>query len=207
MKPLILLDFDRTLFRTDDYWQDFAMALAKSTGKPENYYANDYYVSLEGEGRLQMIDYGKILALTGAKHQQIKRNLAEIAGKKQLLFADALGMLRNIQNSYDVAIVTFGENRYQSLKISLVPEIAGIPTYIIQMLKNEFIVNNFAGRQGMLVDDKFGQDLPPGWTEVYLDRQANCQNPVTISDAVYKISTLDDVLKFKFDHEKGFVYV
>lgn len=208
MKPLILLDLDRTLFKTDDYWQDFAVALARAAGKPENAYIGGYDDFLVGEGRLQMINYEKIMAVTGAKHEDIRVNLAKTSANKQYLYDDAINLLsqlENLEQQYDIAIITFGENRYQNLKISLVPEIANIPKHIIQIYKNAYIAENFARRQGMLVDDKFGQDLPSGWAEVHLSRQHNYGYPVTIEPSVYEITSLNDVLAFKFDTERGFV--
>lgn len=209
MKPLILLDFDRTLFKTEDYWQDFALALARASGQPDGYFMSAYDSFLQGEGRLQMVNYDQILAVTGVSEQHIADELARIAAGKSYLYNDGLRLLEDLQKipEYEVEIVTFGDDRYQSLKIGLVPEIQNLPINIIQSLKNRFIEAKYVGRRGMLVDDKPEQNLPTGWAEITLNKQANRQNPVNISDGIYEISTLDDVLKFKFDHEKGFLYV
>lgn len=208
IKPYLLLDLDRTLFKTDEYWQDFAKALARSLGVPDGTYSGGYDEFLVGEGRLQMVDYSKILAATGAKHDIIRKNLTEICAKNQYLYDDAQRLLSNLgtlQQVYEVQIITFGENDYQNLKLSLLPELKNIPKHIIQELKTDYISTHFNGGVGMLVDDKYGQDLPAGWAEIHLKRQQKYEKPATLESSVYEITSLDDVLAFKYDTERGFV--
>lgn len=196
MEPLLLLDFDRTLFRTDYCWQDFAAALAQAANKPDDTYVSSYESFLKDEGRLQMIDYNKILGQTGVAKEVIWQNLQKIAAGKDYLFDDArqlLGQRKKLEEKFELAILTFGQEQYQRLKLNLVPEIADLPQFIIQTLKTDFISSKFAGRRGVLVDDKFGQQLPDGWVEIHIDRQENYVAPVQLDDNIYRVTSLMDV--------------
>lgn len=197
MKPLLLLDLDRTLFKTDDYWQDFAVALALAAGKPKTTYLQSYSHFLAGEGRLQLIDYQALLAEAGVRHDEVVRSVMKVTAGKQYLYEDAKKLLEQravLEISYEVAVLTYGEAQYQQIKLDLVPEIADLPHFITQRLKTDFIAKQFIDRQGVLIDDKPDQDLPKGWTEVHINRQDGYDIPHKVSESVYEVYLLTDFL-------------
>lgn len=200
MKPLLLIDFDTTLFKTMDFWHDFAREFAKSCGRPEEYYLNNYNDFTAGSGRSRLIDFDAMIASINVSESKLMADLRLRLQHKDYLYDDArdlLNHLDDLRNSHDIAILTFGQQTYQQLKIDHVPEISNLQVYITQQLKNEYIKSQFSDRPGgLLVDDKPDQQLPSGWIEVHLERFAQSQlSPKKISEGVFEIYSLMDVPK------------
>ena len=170
MKPLLLLDFDTTLFKTNEFWNDFAVVFAKVSGKPEDTYVNHYADFTSGVGQSRKIDYDSLLAHAHIAAEPVRQATKDQLGQKSYIFDDARILIKelpHIQKSYDVAVLTFGQVAFQNLKIEHAPEIASIPIHITQQLKNNYIKQNFMDRPGgVLVDDKPDQELPSGWIEI-----------------------------------------
>jgi len=97
---------------------------------------------------------------------------------------------------YDVAILTFGQEAFQLLKIEHEPKLNDMPAYITQELKSKYIAAHFSDRpSGVLVDDKPNQGLPSGWTEIHIDRAAKVyETPQRKGDNIIRITSLDDVI-------------
>lgn len=199
MKPLLLLDFDSTLFKTTDFWDDFAVVFARVSGEPESKYVNHYFDMTSGEGRLRGINYDKLLSDAHIAEKSVRRAAKKQMVHKSYIFDDAQALIDKlplVRQTYDVAILTFGQPPFQNLKIEHTPEITGIPVYITQELKTEYIQQHFFDRSyGVLVDDKFGQQLPAGWLELHIDRTAKqYQSPRRLGDNIVRITSLDDVI-------------
>jgi len=198
MKPLLLLDLDSTLFKTTDFWNDFSVVFAQLSGQPAGKYINHYLDIATGEGRLKTIDYSTLLANAHVTAESVRVAMQKQA-TNNYIFDDARTLIKKlpqIQNIYDIAILTFGQPLFQTLKIEHAPEIADIPVYITQQLKNAFIKQHFMDRpHGVLVDDKFGQELPLGWLEIHIDRTAKSyEAPERKGDDIVRITNLGDVV-------------
>lgn len=197
MKKLVLIDFDFTLFKSFDFWQDFSVALAQASGKDLATYSNGYEEFVRGEGRLRLVDYDLILEHAGVTLEQVSEHFARISANKDYLYEDARQLLTELRNmpDYEVEILTFGEERFQRFKLKLVPEVAGYRHNIIQKLKTNFIAETFLGRQGVLIDDKPDQQLPEGWTEIHINRKAQTTHePLQLSEHIWQITNLADAI-------------
>lgn len=199
MKPLLLIDFDTTLFKTTDFWNDFAVIFAEASGQPANKYVNHYTDLAVGEGRRMSIDYDALLVDAHVAAEPIRLAAKEQLVQKSYIFEDALTLLAQlsqIKQNYDVAILTFGQVAFQNLKIEHAPELTGIPIHITEQLKNEYISQYFSDRPGgALVDDKPGQELPDGWLEIHIDRNTSqYASPVWETQTIVTITSLNDVL-------------
>ena len=199
MKPLLLLDLDGTLFKTYDFWQDFCFALSDATGKNPKEFKHSYEHYSLGSGKTLYIDFNTLMEDTNIERQKILDALKNISRNKSYLFDDAkilLKALPQLQDRFDVAILTFGQTFFQQLKLDYTPEIKQYPAYITDQLKTEYIKENFANRpSGVLVDDKPDQNLPNSWTEINVDRRAsNHLQPEEINDGIFRITQLDDAI-------------
>jgi hypothetical protein len=199
VKPLLLLDLDNTLLKMSDFWGDFAIALARAIDKPDITFLDDYDAFTFGEGKLRITDYDRMLSNMNVTDQAVRAHLTQISENKSYLFDDAIGLLGQlvvIQEKYEVMILTFGQESFQQLKLDYSPELTGLPAHIIQDTKAKYIRQTFVDRTGVLVDDKAGQELPAGWTELHIDRTvAGYQTPVGEAPGVIKITDLSDVQK------------
>ncbi len=199
MKPLLLLDLDNTMFRTADFWSDFAVALARAINKPDITFLEDYDAFTIGEGKLRFTDYDRILSNVNITDDQVREYLLPLVVGKSFLFDDAIALLSElplIVQNYEVRIVTFGQQSFQQLKLDFAPELKDIEADIIQDVKARYISTVFANRTGVLVDDKPKQELPPGWTELHIDRTlAEYSPPIGEATGIIKITSLADVPK------------
>lgn len=194
---MLLIDLDHTLFRTGTvFWQDFALAFARAAGEPDDMLLDGYEAYTVGEGRLRHTDYQRMLSDYSIANDDVIRELDEISAGKNYLHADALELLDRLtvlKARYDVAVLTFGDPDFQSLKLRLVPELDQIPRYIVQELKADFIAREFYDRVGILIDDKPDQHLPPGWREVHIDRLNPDAPVVPPADGTLRITDLRDL--------------
>ena len=198
-KPLLLIDFDSTLFRTGEFWKDIAVAMARATGKPDETYVNQYHRFTMGEGRLQLLDYDLLLATIGTDDATLTQHLQNITAGKNYLFDDAKQLLDHqdiLGEQYDIGILTFGQPYYQLKKLALVPQIKHFPVHITQTYKADYIKATFNTKNGVLVDDKPGQMLPSGWIEVHVDRlTVTMYPPRQLSPNTFQITSLANLVQ------------
>lgn len=198
MKPVILLDFDRTLFDTDAFWQDFAGCLAEVTGLRQSAIANNYedYCRGQGNDKLRYVDLDGFISEYGISFENIVSQVDKDFNLQDYLFADAAiayGLFESHQDNFDFAVLSFGQEKFQNLKISRCNLPKDIPVYITQQAKTDFINYYLSDRHGALIDDKLGQDLPRKWTEVHINRSNKLTGPAKIGKNLYQISNLAQV--------------
>jgi hypothetical protein len=199
MKPLLLLDFDSTLFRTLDFWQDFSEIFSMLKHVPAEQLQGHYFDYTVGDGLLRTVDYDAMLADAKLTKGQVQEAVESKLRGKSYLYDDAkqlVAVLQELSKQYDVGILTFGQKDFQQLKIEHEPTLNGIPTFITLELKARYIAANFeAHPSGVLVDDKPGQSLPSGWLEVHIDRTAkHYEKPDHKEVGVIRITSLSDVI-------------
>jgi hypothetical protein len=196
MKPVILLDFDRTLFDTDSFWADFSICLAEASGLKSSVIFKDYENYVSDKDKLRFIDYDNLILRHSINHKFVLELMKKRMSNKHYLFADVLPTLKLLElndKQIEVAILTFGQYKFQKMKISLCKELKNTTTYVTLLPKNEFIQYYLSGRTGYLVDDKAGQNLPAGWVEVHLNRQVPLDSANRIKSRLFEISNLAQI--------------
>jgi hypothetical protein len=151
-KPaLILCDFDRTLFDTDQFfleiWQ-LAGKMYEIDDEWERSQAPDFFTKY-GDA----YDYRFFEHLKRAAGQQLSIphfiNEARKAFSDKFLYDDATNHVITMIDE----IVTFGGTEYQTFKLGLCPSLDAIPRRIILEPKGEYITKNYT-QPTILVDDK-----------------------------------------------------
>lgn len=178
--PLCLVDYDRTLFRTDDFRRDlFAQVgerLGKGLGELER-----AAKGLRTHARLGGFDFrawvrGLDPSADVDEHEREMRALLRDGGETYL-YDDAVRFTHGlIARGLRPTILTYGDRRFQLDKVLPFVDALGcgndcvVPVVVVEEPKGEYVARHFPGRRGFLVDDKVGQELPEGFTEVWLNR-------------------------------------
>lgn len=195
MKPLLLLDFDRTLFDTDSFWQDFAKCLSEVSGLSSQEIFNQYqgyaHAYKKSDNVLRYVGYDNFIDKYQINHQEIIDLVNKNIRGDRYIYADANELLLTLLNNsskLDFAILSYGQERFQSLKISSCDSLKGVISYITHIPKADFIRHYLADRQGYLIDDKIGQNLATGWTEVNINRSLKLKSAHKLGGCLYQIS-------------------
>lgn len=161
------MDLDRTLFRTDEFVHDIwqlAAELYGLDGERERLNAPEYF-TYAGE----LYDYDFFRHLSAASEGKVNEAFESEVVRRlsgRYLYDDVSAVL-----GLTDYIITYGNARYQSLKLSACPELKGIPVRVVHEAKGPYIVREFPGRTSMLVDDKWPQaGLGDQTTFIQLDR-------------------------------------
>jgi hypothetical protein len=208
MKPVIFLDFDRTLFDTDLFWIDFAECLAVVIGISPAQILNAYTDYVTTTNLTSYIFYEDYIKQHNINHKLVQESVDKMLKNKQYLFEDAIELLdgsNNLQRECEVAVLTYGQELFQNLKISLCKELKNLTSYITLLPKTEFIDYYMPNRFGLLVDDKLGQNLPNGWVEVHIDRNSHNSKARLFNKDIYEIydlGQLAEVLPAIHDHKR-----
>lgn len=188
-KPLLLVDLDTTLLNTADFWEDFASAVRAAADHSLQHLPLTPRAFAVGAGRMRHTNYTEILNQFNITHKKLKNTLARTRPRSTYLYPDAHTWLANSQqfeNVWDLRILTCGMKQYQKLKLETDPLLSNLPCEYVLTTKSEHIKHNYPNQTGVLVDDKPGQNLPPGWAEIRIDRYE--QRPSETEDMV--IATL-----------------
>ena len=170
--PLLVLDLDYTLFDTDRFVQDLAVLVAGEVGIAAGDYLlqiPDYYEH-SGE-HLAHYQFSRHLGALGLHEQFLERKITPALTGRDYTYTDVDVSVRAfLRDGYDVRILTYGEQRYQQLKLRCAGIAGQLAADIILESKGAYIARRFAGRAGAIVDDKQITDLPAGVQAVYIDR-------------------------------------
>jgi FMN phosphatase YigB (HAD superfamily) len=195
MKPLILLDLDRTLFNTARYVEDLPSLISGYTQKTVAEITDYIPTMLTGErDKLHRADYDDFVDFLGISFNEFDEAIREEAVFDHYIYDDARHLIDWLkENNREFQILTFGDPKVQEIKLKISPFLNGIGYTIIESLKNQYIESQLAGRYGCLIDDKPDQALPTGWTEIHIDRKApDPAKPVKVAENIWKITTLAD---------------
>lgn len=169
---LLLVDFDRTLFDTGRFvtawWQ--WMAAEYDVNPSEEIGRIEEYFNFVGEWRnYDFYRHLHDLELPGTVDEVCARGRAALQGES-FLFPDAAAVV-GLKNERSIEIVTFGNQPYQSYKLSFCPELEGWSKHIIEVEKGDFIRDYYHERPTILVDDKMLAGTLPRTTRfIHLDR-------------------------------------
>ena len=192
------MDLDRTLFRTDEFVRDvwqLAGRLYGFDGERERLNAPDYFTY---NGELYDYDFFRHLsAASGGKGDEAFEAEAIRLLSGGYLYDDVQAILGEIDY-----IITYGNARYQSLKLSVCPELKGIPVHVVQQAKGPYIAKEFPGVRSILVDDKSPQaGLSHLTTFIHLDRTDDrsvngngTDGPVRVVSSLAEVLSLLDQL-------------
>jgi hypothetical protein len=196
VKPLILLDLDRTIFDTAQYVAEMPSLLMGYTQKTASEISEYIPSMLSGErDKLHRADYDDFVHFLGMNFDEFSDAITGEAVMNHYLYDDAKYLVSWLKhNNLDFEILTFGDPKVQQIKLSITPFLTGINASVIDTLKNAYIKNTLGNAiSGVLIDDKPDQQLPQGWTEIHIDRKAEQPfTPRQLSDGVWRISSLED---------------
>lgn len=189
MKTTLLLDFDRTLFNTNKFYEAVWRVLAARYGVDpdvEITRAQDFYTYVDDFHDYDFFAHIDALRI-GSKAEVSTVLKAELMGI-DFLYPDAQDALR-LKHRYELSILTFGNEPYQRFKLGFCPELQDVPTRITLMRKGDYIRGHNAGQEVTIVDDKqLVGTLPEHVRFIHLDRQQF--EPVLHHDTHTSISSL-----------------
>lgn len=194
MTKLLLVDFDRTLFDTDQFsqawWQwlakTYKVDAARELGRFEDFYTYvgewrnyDFFAHIGDLSLPQPVDE----VLAAGRHALRGRDFR---------YADS-SVVDRLHAPRDVELVTFGNAPYQQYKLSFCPMYdEGWVKHIIEEEKGDFIARTYGGRPTILVDDKMlAGSLPVTSEFIHLDRAQD--RPVVIHDTYRSINSLNEL--------------
>lgn len=191
-RRLVLADLDRTLFDTDRFVQDIWALAGHEFGidaEAERQRAPEFY-HFYGD----WYDYRFFDHLADVVGDTFDRTLFVALAQRQLsgryLYSD---VTPDIVELID-AIVTFGNDAYQSFKLSLCPQLDGIERHIILGGKGAYIAQAFIA-PSVLIDDKaIGAEILQPAMFVRIDRTAGAFRDVPGETVIRSLSELPSVL-------------
>jgi hypothetical protein len=196
MKPLLLLDLDRTLFKTDDFLEILFKQISLINGKQISEIADVFYSYRNNpDARTRVADYDNSLETLRVPKTQLEKELLHSITPDLLLYDDVkdfVGSLKK-QKLYDYKVLTLGEPWSQQLKVKLCPFIGDLILEVVNIRKNQYIAKKYAARCGILVDDVHNQELPANWLEVHVDRKHSSIKPIKLIDNCWRITNLNDM--------------
>lgn len=183
----ILVDFDVTLFKTHEWMHDLWTEFAARTGLS--------YADVGADGQrfhvdpvLGGYDFNAHCDSYGLDRTLMWRRVEEMARSKDYLYDDSPAFIQQLQDAgYRPAILSFGERDFQTVKIlPTLGRLSGIkdreaasgselPFTVVMEKKGDYIAREYAGEQGVLVDDVPDQNLPGGFSEIHIDRHSDQQ--------------------------------
>lgn len=166
----MLVDFDRTLFDTERFvgvlWKTLGAHYGVD-GMKELSRVQDFYYE-RGTVPLGYDFFSHLAAIKSIKDSEttVEAILRNSLRSEDFLFEDARSLYDDIDE-----IVTLGDRKYQTFKLSICPDLVGIRTHIIQESKAGFIKRQYL-RPTLLVDDKHHEhELPESCNFILINRE------------------------------------
>jgi len=145
------MDLDRTLFDTRLFFEriwSYAAGLYGLDAETEMKRSKQFYDMYGESYDYRFFDHLRAAVGPGFDQEDFARGAAgKLSG--QFLYEDVTDELVGMIH----AILTFGNQEYQTFKLSFCPELSGIRSHIVLEPKGEYIAKNFA-KATLLVDDK-----------------------------------------------------
>lgn len=182
-RKILFLDLDRTLFDTDLFVKEFWHAAAKLYNfDPIHQIAqlSSWYKPVGDFGYYSVEDH--VRAALGKTAAEVGEAVRPILQNTHFAYPDTSEIPTwQARGDYELRILTFGGEWLQKYKLSLTPTLNGLPYDIILVAKGDFIAKNFTDAQGFLVDDKLGNNLPPTFKQIWINRITDMKNPGIIT--------------------------
>ncbi len=185
------LDLDRTLFRTEDTKAIFVQIgelypkIDVMTGYRDRATYYVYPFTREGDTKTYYHDVSRWLEDNGLDPAAVytRLQMSELAdGRFEYPGTDTI--VRQLSQLGRIAVLTFGEDRYQRCKAGLCPSLDGIPVITTLRPKGEYLTN-YAQPGDWLIDDKVVTGLPEGVRMVRVDHQ---NGPTVLADCLHHIN-------------------
>lgn len=173
-KPILFVDFDRTLFDTNAFTTQLWQSVGRRYGVDIEQAKVESKVYFTYHGNLYDYDFfGHMRYITGLSDAAIEAVVREDLAHHQFLYDDSDEVFAWQRAGYDVRILTYGNESYQRLKLGFAPNIVEkLPVVIIRERKADYLASAHAEQLGWLIDDKPDQQLPTGFAEINLNRTA-----------------------------------
>lgn len=173
MKPTFYLDLDRTLFRTDQAAEVFAMI---EQLYPANYHARNGYARRAehyvyprqalGDRVTYYHDVAQWLRDVGIDEQEAFARLSRSTlADGRFEYSGVAQLVSELRAHGDVKLLTYGEDRYQRFKASLCPSLKGLEIITTLEPKSDYL-NEFGRKGDWVIDDKRIEGLKPGITAI-----------------------------------------
>jgi len=194
------VDFDSTLFNTRRFADDLCRDIAGQAQVPfERVKADTQRHHKDPD--LKHYDFERHVAIYGLDPRVMWQRLDAIVRSGDYLFEDSAAFIQGLRAAgFEPRILTFGEASIQRAKIlpNLAALAGGDKAYAAHPLeveitlrkKGEFLAEAYPGQRGALVDDVPDQQLPPGFTEIHLDRPRGLTAPEAKSGG-FTVSNLE----------------
>jgi haloacid dehalogenase-like hydrolase len=181
---IFYVDFDSTLYNTGRFAAELFSVISKESGVSRENVASDSKQFFSHPG-LGGYDYAAHVESLGLDPEVMWRKLSELVKANNYLYPDSVPFMQAARNKgYEPKILSFGEQRFQMIKIQSVltmladsnginPEVS-----VVNRKKHEHIRALHPGQKGLLIDDVSDQELPPGFTEIHLNRNLELANPI-----------------------------
>ncbi|HYH74550.1 MAG TPA: HAD family hydrolase [Candidatus Saccharimonadales bacterium] len=204
MKDFILyVDFDKTLYENRRFNPDLLGIVSDKTSVPLDEIESTVHRFSSHPG-LGGYDFAAHMAHYGLDPEDMWQQLERIVQQKDYLYPDSIPFMQQVrQRGHQPKILTFGEKRFQMIKIVpvlplLADEQGNHPEVtVVDKRKHEHIRKLHPGQRGALIDDVPNQDLPEGFTEIHIDRASNLAAPLrkdngyTVRDLMQALAVLE----------------
>ena len=185
----VLVDLDKTTFRTHDFMADLA-ALLKARFGIEEYanLANNAHIS--GEGKLRYYDFHTHIEELGLDATEVEEVVIETFAGRDYSYEDVEAFIDFLLTRSGLAVhslLTYGETRFQNLKYRCAPALGKLAYAATLLPKRHFITEHFPTQQGIIIDDKPIVGLPGNFKQVLLTRGEEL-----VANSSY--SSLDEVM-------------
>lgn len=163
------MDLDRTLFDTGLFFErvwSYAAGVYDLDAEVERARSKQFYDMYGVSYDYRFFDHLRESVGSDRFDQEgfVRSATSELSG--QFLYDDVSAELIELIDG----ILTFGNRDYQTFKLSLCPELSGIPSHIVLESKGKYISKNFSSAT-LLVDDKdVSEEIIPPASFVRIDR-------------------------------------
>lgn len=178
---IVYVDFDKTLYDTPRFGQDLKRLIADAAHISVEKVTADIRRFI-ADLNLGGYDYERHMRSYGLDAGTMWAALEELVAA-DYLYEDSPAFVQSLcDEGYKPHILSFGEERFQSIKVtSVLKHLVGKTPHeigfdVIMRKKREHIIARHPGMRGVLIDDKPDQNLPAGFVEITLDRSLQLES-------------------------------
>lgn len=202
----LFVDFDETIFNHSRFvsWLDsrlFADGHITSSKGTFSTTIDEYHEIVHENPRMRLYHHDEHIREVSGKTWDFMSGVIEAMrrrDKEDFCYQDAHHFIESITNKvdYETSVLTFGDDDYQRFKIQLCdhPKLSELPVLVTDIVKSDFLAQNFPTGEGVLIDDKPGLGLPKNWKHIWLNRDEKLLMPKLLSPRVIQISGLDQAV-------------
>lgn len=171
VRPIVLLDYDRTIFDADRFFADAQQVLEHRYGLRTGQLTDEYIEYCQWQNGIRYYDLFRHIAAHTIDDHGAELVLARELSKNNYVYPDVLPFIEALQPLVErIAYLTHGTERYQQFKRRMAPRLPGLPFYVTLLPKGQFITEQCGVTQGIIVDDKPIPNLPGNFVQAWLGR-------------------------------------